>query len=645
MKAPACPPRLAVPARGALLAILVVVAHLPGVAGGWLWDDDVLLRDNPQVTQGAGLAGIWWHNTSPDYFPLTTTSFWVEYRLWGAWPPGYRAVNLALHAANAVLVWRVLLGLGASGAWVAALLWGIHPVTVASVDWIAERKNTLSMFFALLSVLAWMRSEDRARRSDLAVSWGCFVASLLAKTSLVTLPLVLPVLSWWRGSGRNGWSILRRVVPFLAASLALGSVTLAFQLGHARGRGTDAWTAVGESLSRGMAVAGRVVGFSLWKDLWPTRLAMIYPSWPVDSRSVVAVLPTLLLPVLLVGLWWARRWRPARAVLFALSVYLLLMLPLLGFLPATYMTTYAFVADQWRYAALVAPVSLAVALAAEILRAPSARAVAAAVVATGLGTATARHARLHADGEKLWRHNVAVADSWAGGVMLAFHLLECGRAEEALEEARRSARTYGPRASTWIAIARAALASGRVDEACDAYRAAWTSARDDAVLSEAGVALASAGHFALAAPFFADAVKRVPGDVGNHTNYGRCLEELGRAEAAESMYRSALALSADDVTALNALAYLLASRPDGDPAGRAEAVGLARRAGRLTSHRDAAVLDTLATTLAASGDFTEAVHLAESALDLAREAGDNPLVAIIEEHLRLFRDGKPVVSR
>ena len=57
------------------------------------------------------------------------------------------------------------------------------------------------------------------------------------------------------------------------------------------------------------------------------------------------------------------------------------------------------------------------------------------------------------------------------------------------------------------------------------------------------------------------------------------------------------------------------------------------------------MLDTLATTLAASGDFTEAVHLAESALDLAREAGDNPLVAIIEEHLRLFRDGRPVVSR
>lgn len=626
-----------------MLAVLVAVPHLAGVAGGWLWDDDVLLHANPQVIQVSGLPAIWWGNSSPDYFPLTTTSFWIEYRLWGPWPPGYRAVNVVLHAANAVLVWRVLAALGVPCAWVAALVWGVHPVTVSSVDWIAERKNTLSMFFAGLSMLAWLRCHDRGRRRDLAMAWGWFVAALLAKTSFVTFPLLLPLVSWWRGVPP---AALRRdvlrIIPFLAASLVLGTVTLVSQIGHAGGRAPPVTTLASESLARGMAVAGRAVCFSLAKDVWPTRLAMIYPSWEVDTGSSAAFLPTLAVLAVLASLWLCRRRTWVRATLFALSAYLLLLLPLLGFLPATYMTTYSFVADQWRYAALVAPVTLATALAGSLIRPPAVRAGAAAAAALLLAAATARHARVHADAESLWRHNIAVSDSWAGPVMLAFHLLERGQPGEALAEASRSSSRYGPRAATQIAIARAEVALGHPHEAQAAYLAAWRASRDDTVLSEAASTLASHGYFVVAEPLFARAVERLPTDVSVRVRYGWCLEEVDRITEAEAMYRSAVALAADDPEALAALAFLLASRRPGDAV---EAVELARRASRLSGDADAGILDTLATALAASGDFAEAARVAGEALRVAREGQDGDLAAAIESHLRLFREGKPYVAR
>ena len=139
------PSLLRPPQQACLLFVLVLLAYLPGFSGGWLWDDDQLITLNPLVTEPSGLWQTWFNNTSLDYFPVTTTTFWLEYRLWGEWAPGYHAVNILLHAVNTLLVWRILGRLGVPGAWLAALLWGIHPVTVASVVWVAERKNTLSM--------------------------------------------------------------------------------------------------------------------------------------------------------------------------------------------------------------------------------------------------------------------------------------------------------------------------------------------------------------------------------------------------------------------------------------------------------------------------------------------------------------------
>src|SRR5262245_34887321 len=140
---------------GASLLLLVVLAFLPVLRAQYIWDDDWYVTDNLSLRSLEGLRSIWFQPTRPlvvaQYYPLTYTSFWLEYHLWGLWPLGYHLVNVLLHATTAVLLWRLLLALEVPGAWVAAVVWAVHPVMVESVAWVSERKNVLS---GVLSVAA-----------------------------------------------------------------------------------------------------------------------------------------------------------------------------------------------------------------------------------------------------------------------------------------------------------------------------------------------------------------------------------------------------------------------------------------------------------------------------------------------------------
>ena len=112
----------------------------------------------PLCTPLDGLRQMWFvPGATQQYYPLMYTSYWLEYHLWGLDPLGYHLVNMLLHAAAAVLFWRLLLRLEVPGAWLAAALFAVHPVMVESVAWITERKNVLSLVLALLAMLAYLR--------------------------------------------------------------------------------------------------------------------------------------------------------------------------------------------------------------------------------------------------------------------------------------------------------------------------------------------------------------------------------------------------------------------------------------------------------------------------------------------------------
>src|SRR6185312_186903 len=144
-----------------LITLVALAAYLPTLRNGFVWDDDTFLTDNALIKAPDGLRRFWLTTEPPDYWPVTSTTLWAEWRLWGRNATGYHVTNLLLHIAEAGLLWGILRRLRAPGALFAALLFAAHPVNVESVAWIAQRKNLMAMLFALGTVWFFLDAEER----------------------------------------------------------------------------------------------------------------------------------------------------------------------------------------------------------------------------------------------------------------------------------------------------------------------------------------------------------------------------------------------------------------------------------------------------------------------------------------------------
>ena len=343
-------------AGAAVLFLAVFVVYSPALRGRFLWDDVLVVHRNPLVTGELAPGAIWFRMD----FPLTYVAFWLEWLAWGNHPAGYHMVNVLLHATGALLLWRVLAQLKVPAPWLAAMIFAVHPVCVASVAWISELKNTLSLPFFLLSLLWYVQSDPEPRSTHHAprvstkycLSILAFLLALLSKTSTVMLPVVLLACAWWQ-RGRITWRDWWRTSPFFALALAFGPLSIWFQ---AHGAILTA-SVQSENFWGRLAGAGMALWFYLGKALLPLHLCMIYPRWRIDAAAPLSHLPLLLWCSVLAACWPLRRtW--GRHVLFGLGCFTVTLLPVLGFLDM-YFLLLSRVSDHFAYLPLTALVALA----------------------------------------------------------------------------------------------------------------------------------------------------------------------------------------------------------------------------------------------------------------------------------------------
>jgi len=340
---------------GAILIVLVCVAvYVPAFRGGFVWDDDSTLTKNAVLREN-GLYQSWFAPKQPNYWPITWTSYWLEHKLWGLNSAGYHVVNVLIHAACAVLIWRILIQLNIPAAFAAALIFAVHPVNVESGAWIAQRKTVLAMLFFLLSLFCYLRFDKTGKKLFYILSAVLFILAMLSKGSVVGLPIVILLCVWWL-RGTVGKRDIIRSISFFAVSAAMSAVEIWFQYSHSIGP----VEVRSDSFISRLAGAGWAVWFYLYKAVLPIHLTFIYPRWKIDPANMISYVPGLLLVVLLMSAWRYRRgW--SRPVFFALSFYIVMLLPVLGFFNIYFMR-YSLVADHYQYVSIAGFIAFAVAV-------------------------------------------------------------------------------------------------------------------------------------------------------------------------------------------------------------------------------------------------------------------------------------------
>ena len=530
------PSRFAAPA----LVLLVVAAHLMALPAGFVWDDDDYVTENPTLLDARGLARIWTEiGAVPQYYPLVHTTFWIERHLWGERPAGYHAVNVLLHAASALLVWTILRRLNVPGAWLAAALFGVHPVHAESVAWITERKNVLSGVFYLGALLAWI---DRRRGWSL----GLFVGALLSKTVTATLPAVLLLLAWWQ-RGRITKDDVVPTLPYFALGAGAGALTSWMERFHVGASGGD-W-ALG-FLER-IQVAGAAVWFYLGKLLWPHPLMFIYPRWKVDTWGPEAWLAPLAVVAVLAALWKLRG-RIGRGPLAAALFFGITLAPALGFVNV-YPFRFSYVADHFQYLASLGPLALAAACASRLDR--RVLAPVGAVVLAVLSALTWRQETAYRDEETLWRRTIEtnpkvfIAQNNLGGM-----LMQRGENEAAKIHFQRAAALEPTYPEAYDNLGILLHREGRLDEAIGRYREAIRlDPRYSFAHNNLGISLAEAGRIDEAIASFREAIRLKPDFARAHFNLGVALYKKGDRPGAIAALREAARLAPDDPDAPNAL--------------------------------------------------------------------------------------------
>lgn len=523
------PPRLA---AACLLLLATLACYLPALRGGFVWDDDRHVSNNRPLRSLRGLQQIWFNRyATPQYYPMTHTTFWIEYRFWGLNSTGYHVTNVLFHGTNAILVWLLLRKLQVPAAYLAAAIFAMHPVHVESVAWISERKNVLATCFFLLSMLAYLRMGALGYGLSLVL----FICALLSKTITCSMPAVMVLLLWWKGRLTVRQIIL--LAPFFLIGLALGLATAHMERTFVGARGPD----YDLSLLQRTLIASHAVWFYIGKLVWPLKLTFSYARWEMNTQNALLYIAPAAILVVLGALAAATR-RLGRGPLVAMLIFIGTLFPALGFFDVFPMR-FSFVADHFQYLSSIAMIGLlsaaltwAFARWVDLAGMQAARGqvamAASAVLLVVLGALTWLQASAYRDPETLWRDTIRKnPSSWMAYNNLGAGLLASAEAE--LLDGRDAPAQ------------RKLLEAIGLFERCEElrptnYKAKTSRARALALLGREPQAIRV---FEEVAALMEQLLAESPRDAEARANYGNVLERLGRYEQARAQFEEALRIN------------------------------------------------------------------------------------------------------
>jgi tetratricopeptide (TPR) repeat protein len=534
------------------------------------YDDDVYVTENPHVQGGVTLRGVVWAFTTPHFnmwMPLTWLSCMLDCQLFGLNAGAHHLVNVLFHIANTLLLFTVLNRMTAAqwrSAFVAALF-ALHPLHVESVAWVAERKDVLSTFFWMLTMLAYVHYVEQPNGGRYLLALGLCALGLMAKPMLVTLPFVLLLLDYWP-LGRTRWAqsaigvrkerslgyLLREKLPFIALMIPASIVTY-----WAEQRG--GLIVLLDSLPVGMRVVNAVVSYVryLGKAFWPVGLAAFYPyrTW---SLVVMCGAGAVLAGVSGAVIWRARR----QPYLFTGWLwYLGTLVPVIGLVQAGTQS----MADRYTYIPLVGLfIMVAWCLPHSLVEQRKPRMVAVATAAALLvscAVLTGFQVRHWKNNETLFRHVLNVTkDNHLAHENLGRALLDQGKFAEATAEFAALLRIKPDSAPAHNNLANALAAQGKAAEAIAEYQAALRIKPDfaEAHNNLAGT-IAGQGKLAEATAEYQAALRIKPDLAEAHNNLANTLIRQGRLAEAVAECQAALRIKPDLAEAHYNLGNALAS--------------------------------------------------------------------------------------
>ena len=603
------------------------------------FDDDLYVYENRHVQAGLTGEGIVWAVTQShfsNWHPLTWLSLMADAHFLrpkqgpldlARLAAGMHLVNVALHAANVLILFLVLRAMTATlwpSAFVAAVF-AVHPLHVESVAWITERKDVLSGLFGLLALAAYTWYARGPSVIRYLIVAAALTLGMMAKSMLVTWPLVFLLLDYWPLQRRLSFRLILEKVPLLLLVAAFAAVTF---LAHRGGGSVASLESV--SISQRIARAAVLYVVYLGKSFWPVNLAL-YPAQGLESYWTAAGAGVLLALVTAGALWGARCGQRWLAV--GWFWYLGALAPTIGLVQVGAQV----MADRFLYLPQIgvcAAVAWGAAHAAGFWH--SRRwvfAVVAALALAGLIACAWQQTSYWRGSEQLWSHalicdsNNGIAHDNLGRV-----LADRGEIDEAITHYRRALEIQPDHAGAHNNLGLALVRRGRIDEAISHYRRALAINPEFAgAANNLGIVLASRGEVDEAIAHYRRALEIQPELAEAHNNLGRALASRGQVDEAIAHYRQALEIRPELAEAHNNLGRALAGRGKVD-----EAIAHYRQALEIKSdYADAH--NNLGLALAARGQVDEAVEHYRRALEIQpdfAEAHNN--LALAEAHRGRF---------